>query len=68
MVIAQWPNILFCSFALTENYIVFVEQPFKLELRQYPKMLLLGKPPNQMFSWNPEEDVSQFISRDCVVF
>ena len=53
---------------MTENYIVFVEQPFKLELRQYPKMLLLGKPPNKMFSWNSKEDVSQLISEECVLF
>lgn len=43
---------------MTENYIVFVEQPFKWELKRYPKLLLLGKPINQIFSWNPEENVS----------
>ena len=45
------------SFGMTENYIVFVEQPFKLELKKYPKLLLLGKPASEMFSWNSEENV-----------
>ena len=45
------------SFGMTENYIVFVEQPFKLELKKYPKLLLLGKPISEMFSWNSEENV-----------
>jgi hypothetical protein len=42
---------------MTENYIVFVEQPFKLELKRYPKLKLLGKPTTEMFSWNSEENV-----------
>ena len=46
---------------MTENYIVFVEQPFKLELKKYPKLLLLGKPNSGMFSWNSEENVRLFI-------
>ena len=46
---------------MTENYIVFVEQPFKFEMKRYPKLLLQGKPINKLFSWNPEENVSYFI-------
>ena len=42
---------------MTENYIVFVEQPFKLELKRYPKLILMGKPTSEMFSWNSEENV-----------
>ena len=46
---------------MTENYIVFVEQPFKFELMRYPKLLLQRKPLKKIFSWNPKENVSCFI-------
>ena len=46
------------SFALTENYIVFMEQPLKIELRKYLSLVLVGKPFSEMFSWNPKENVS----------
>ena len=46
------------SFALTENYIVFMEQPLKIELRKYLSLVLIGKPFSEMFSWNPKENVS----------
>ena len=40
---------------------MFVEQPFKLELKRYPKLLLQGKPTSEMFSWNFEENVRQSV-------
>ena len=42
---------------MTENYIVFMEQPLKLELRKFHMLALLGKPFSGMFSWKPEENV-----------
>ena len=48
------------SFGVTENYIVFMEQPLKIELRKYYILTLLGKPFSKMFSWNPDENVRVF--------
>ena len=49
------------SFALTESYIVFMEQPLKIDLRKYQMLILLGKPFSEMFNWNPKENVRFII-------
>ena len=51
---------IFDSFGLTENYIVFMEQPLKIELRKYHMLILLGKPFSGMLNWKPEENVSYY--------
>ena len=53
----QYLIIMCNSFGLTENYIVFMEQPLKIELRKFPVLTLLGKPFSAMMNWNPSENV-----------
>ena len=45
------------SFGVTENYIVFMEQSLKIDLRKYYTLTLLGKPLDRMLNWKPDENV-----------
>lgn len=49
------------SFGATENYIVFMEQPLKIDLRKFYILTLLGKPLDKMLKWNSDEDVRQCL-------
>ncbi|KAM9318618.1 carotenoid-cleaving dioxygenase, mitochondrial-like [Pholidichthys leucotaenia] len=42
------------SFAMSENYVVFIEQPIKMDLLKIVTGKLRGKAINDGFSWDPE--------------
>ncbi|KAI7813591.1 beta-carotene 15, partial [Triplophysa rosa] len=42
------------SFAMSENYIVFIEQPIKLELLKFMLYRVAGKSFHKVMSWNPK--------------
>lgn len=52
------------SFAMSENYIVFIEQPIKLELLKFMLYRIAGKSFNKLMSWNPElETIFHVVNR-----
>ncbi|XP_062310799.1 beta-carotene 15, 15-dioxygenase 2, like [Osmerus eperlanus] len=44
------------SFAMSENYVVFIEQPIKLDLLKFMLYNIQGKSFNKVMSWEPETD------------
>ena len=54
--------IMHNSFGVTENYIVFMEQPLKIDLRKFYVLTLLGKPLDKMLTWKPSENVRQYLA------
>uniref|UniRef100_A0A672JKU7 Beta,beta-carotene 9',10'-oxygenase-like n=1 Tax=Salarias fasciatus TaxID=181472 RepID=A0A672JKU7_SALFA len=44
------------SFVMSENYIVFVEQPIKLDLIRFLLYRIMGKSFNQIMVWDPQCD------------
>uniref|UniRef100_A0A673GQS8 Beta-carotene 15, 15-dioxygenase 2, like n=1 Tax=Sinocyclocheilus rhinocerous TaxID=307959 RepID=A0A673GQS8_9TELE len=42
------------SFVMSENYIVFIEQPIKLDLLKFMLYRVAGKSFHKVMSWNPE--------------
>lgn len=46
--------VLICLAAMSENYIVFIEQPIKLELLKFMLYRVVGKSFHKVMSWNPE--------------
>lgn len=46
-------TVLFFA-AMSENYIVFIEQPIKLELLKFMLYRIAGKSFHKVMSWNPE--------------
>ncbi|XP_041855949.1 beta-carotene 15, 15-dioxygenase 2, like [Melanotaenia boesemani] len=46
----------FHSFVMSENYIVFVEQPIKLDLLKFMLYRIQGKSFNKIMSWEPQYD------------
>uniref|UniRef100_A0A8C6P8W6 Beta-carotene 15, 15-dioxygenase 2, like n=1 Tax=Nothobranchius furzeri TaxID=105023 RepID=A0A8C6P8W6_NOTFU len=47
----------FHSFVMSENYIVFVEQPIKLDLLRFMLYKIQGKPFQKIMTWEPRCDV-----------
>ncbi|XP_074832820.1 carotenoid-cleaving dioxygenase, mitochondrial [Carettochelys insculpta] len=42
------------SFGMSENYVIFIEQPIKMDLRKIMTSMLLGKPIADGINWEPQ--------------
>ncbi|KAL7839286.1 hypothetical protein SRHO_G00259440 [Serrasalmus rhombeus] len=52
------------SFALSENYVIFIEQPIKLDLLKFMLHRVLGKSFHEVMSWEPQlETVFHVVDR-----
>uniref|UniRef100_A0A667Y5Y5 Beta-carotene 15, 15-dioxygenase 2, like n=1 Tax=Myripristis murdjan TaxID=586833 RepID=A0A667Y5Y5_9TELE len=52
------------SFVMSENYIVFIEQPIKLDLMRFMLYRILGKSFHQVMSWEPQyETIFHLVNR-----
>ena len=50
------------SFGLTENYVVFMEQPLKVDVRKMLLYNVIRKPAIGALRWDPNENVSFLFS------
>ncbi|KAL7836289.1 hypothetical protein AOLI_G00275730 [Acnodon oligacanthus] len=52
------------SFAMSENYVIFIEQPIKLDLLKFMLYRVLGKSFQEVMSWEPQlETVFHVVDR-----
>ncbi|XP_026149963.1 beta,beta-carotene 9',10'-oxygenase [Mastacembelus armatus] len=51
------------SFAMSENYVVFIEQPFKIDLLKIVTSRLTGKSISDCFSWDPKLNTTFHLIR-----